>query len=367
MLRGFLTKMIRLTEKEEERAFDLHRKSIVVVPHRDSASCDVAERRSRGERKVMESRQLPILEQGGVTCVIESVGGDTTLTSTFPLRAMHSSASDSLKRSLICIDSMVSDLHESREKLTHATKASDVSDAKEKGKVAVIFGFEGGSPLQGDLGLLRTFYRLGVRCVQPAWIFRNTIVDGVWERTTGDISNFGLEVIAEMNELGMLIDVSHMKDQGFQDVMEATRKPVIASHSNSRSICDHPRNLSDDQIKALAENEGVMGLNVGFVHKNGPPTLQGLLEHVDHVVDLVGADHVGIFGDLNEQFPEEIYREIWKDTLFSFSFPRPQGLESLSKLPNFTKGLVSRGYSDQEIEKILGANFLRVFRDVFGE
>ncbi|GAH80309.1 unnamed protein product, partial [marine sediment metagenome] len=178
----------------------------------------------------------------------------------------------------------------------------------------------------------------------------------------GKLSNFGVEVIKEMNNLGIIIDVSHMTDEGFQDIIEITKKPIIASHSNTRSLCKHPRNLDNDQIKALAENNGVMGVNVGMVYKDKPSTLDGILLHVDHIVDLVGVNHVGLIGDLNENFPKDIYSQIWKDSLFSFAFPEPKGLESISKLANFTKGLVSKGYSDQEIEKILGGNFLRVFR-----
>jgi len=357
--------MIKLSKVEEERASGLHERSIVVIPHRDSAVCDVVERRSRGQHKVMERRQLPLLQDGGVTCIIEIVGGDTTLTATFPLREMHLSASDSLKRSLKCIDHMTMDLEESPDKLVLVKKAGDIYDAKKNGKVAVMFGFEGGGPLQDDLSLLRSFYRLGVRCIQPAWIYRNLIADGVWERTDGKLSNFGVEVINEMNRLGMIIDVSHMTDEGFWDVMEITRKPIIASHSNARSLCEHPRNLNDEQIKALAENGGVMGVNVGMVYKDKPSTLEGILRHVDYIVNLVGVNHVGLIGDLNEQFPRDIYSRIWKDTLFSFAFPEPEGLESISKLSNFTRGLVAGGYSDQEIERILGGNFLRVFKEVF--
>jgi membrane dipeptidase len=201
-----------------------------------------------------------------------------------------------------------------------------------------------------------------------AWIHRNLTSDSVFEVSNAGLSEFGVEVVKEMNRLGMVVDVSHLSSQGFQDVIETSADPVIASHSNARSVCDHPRNLTDDQIKALAEKEGVIGLNLWYPTKERPVTADHLLNNVDKMVDLVGAKHVGIGLDLNENYPNEIYRKVWAGTIFSFDFGDtfPRGLESMSKLPTITKGLVERGYSDEEILNILGQNFLRLFRRVFG-
>jgi membrane dipeptidase len=227
----------------------------------------------------------------------------------------------------------------------HRARLGERSDT---GHIDIPRLIEGGEPLAGDLGVLRMLHRLGIRMIGLTWYYRNALADGLWERRTkGGLTRFGVDVVAEMARLGMIPDVSHLTDEGFWDLLDVTNSPVIASHSNARAVCASPRNLTDEQITALAERGGVVGLNFSSRHvKEGGATVQDLVDHVDHIVELVGADYVGLGSD------------------FDGTRTPPVGLEDASQHPNFTRELVARGYSDAEIMKILGANHLRVFTAV---
>jgi membrane dipeptidase len=247
-----------------------------------------------------------------------------------------------------------------------ATSAEEISKAKREGKVCVVFGFEGAEPIDDDLALLRVFYRLGVRCIQIPWIYRNRMLDGVWEPTNSGLTSLGIEAVTEMNRLGILIDVSHSTETGFCDILKYSREPVIATHCNARAKFEHPRNLTDEQIKALAEKDAVIGLNMNFASDENEPSFDALLDQLEYLVEVGGIDHVGLGLDLNANpFPIEVYRRIWEGTTFNFPFLYPPELDSPAKLPNITRELIARGYSDSEIEKILGTNLLRLFHRIF--
>ena len=179
---------------------------------------------------------------------------------------------------------------------------------------------------------------------------RNQLADGVTDsRTGGGLSEFGVKVVEELNRLGVIIDVSHLSDTGFWDLIAVTTEPIIASHSNSRAVCGHARNLTDDQIRALADLGGVMGINFSpnFIHLTRAD-VASVVDHIDHIVKLVGVDYVGLGSD------------------FDGIRGTPKGLEDVSKMPNITLELVHRGYSEEEISKILGENHLRIFKDIVG-
>jgi membrane dipeptidase len=179
---------------------------------------------------------------------------------------------------------------------------------------------------------------------------RNLLADGVADnRTKGGLSNMGVEAIEELNRLGMIVDVSHLSDAGFWDVIEISKDPVIATHSNARAVCAHSRNMTDEMIKVLAEKGGVMGMNFApdFVHK-AKPSVATLVDHIDHIVDLVGPEHVGLGSDF-DGIPST-----------------PQGLEDASKIPAITEELVKREYSEDYIRLILGGNHLRLIKQVVG-
>jgi len=253
-----------------------------------------------------------------------------------------------LFRFLQILDVFYHQLEEGKDLAEVALSAGDIRHITGQGKIACIIAVEGGEAIQGDLGVLRMLHRLGVRSFGLTWNQRNLLADGVGEtRTGGGLTRAGVEAVRELNRLGILVDVSHLSEPGFWDVLEVTGAPVIASHSNARAICDHPRNLSDRQIRALAENGGVMGLNFcpAFVQAEDP-SVEHLLHHVDHIVSLVGVDHVGLGSD------------------FDGISATPRGLEDVTCLPRFTQCLVDNGYSCEAVEKLLGGNFMRVMDEV---
>ena len=256
------------------------------------------------------------------------------------------------------------------------TSVKEIEEAYRLGKVAIILGFQDAVPLEGKLSYLRTFYRLGVRCIQLTFHGGNALGDGCAERRNCGLSFTGLEVVNEMNRLGMLIDLSHCGDATTMDAISESEDPVAFTHANAQVLCSHPRNKTDEQIVVLARKGGVIGVTPHylFVSDDGQPTLEKLLDHVDHIVRLVGVDHVGLGLDFVEGKKVLPHRRIWRarrpDIFGNFpdvpTNPFAEGLESISKLPNLTKGLAKRGYSEEEIRKILGANFLRLFAEVCG-
>ncbi|MFI5173902.1 MAG: membrane dipeptidase [Terriglobia bacterium] len=276
-----------------------------------------------------------------------------------------------------------------------ATTADDIERIHKQGKIAALIGVEGGHAIEDSLRLLRDFYALGVRYMTLTHVNTNN-----WADSSGDIdkpevnhhnglTDFGREVIHEMNRLGMMVDISHVSDKTFYDVLAATKAPVIASHSSCRALASLPRNMTDDMIKALARNGGVIQINFGCeflsqrsadegvkrwqameafqekykndpekvkeeqkrlmedYRKNVPPaTLDEVVAHIDHVKKLVGIDYVGLGSD------------------FDGVTCTPVGLEDASKLPNVTQALLDKGYSAEEIRKVLGGNTLRLMRAV---
>ena len=301
-----------------------------------------------------------------------NVGGDNTCLTNFCDLMMWGS--------LWVVDMLWAEAEESSDTLAVCLNCKDIDDALAQGKIAVLLTMEGGRPLEGKPNLetlvgLRTFYRLGLRGLQLVDNGRNRIGDGKGEtRTNGRLTNFGISVVKEMNRLGMVIDVAHLTEPGFWDVIETSKDPIIDSHSNTRAVCDHPRNLTDDQIKAIAKGGGVIGLSchTSMTSKETEnPVIDDLMKHLDHIADLVGIEHVG-FGPDHTEF--EIECDIWtpapgwlegvfygvRDSWFI------QNLNNITKFPRFTEYLMKQGYSDDDIKKVLGENFLRVYRKVIG-
>jgi len=218
------------------------------------------------------------------------------------------------------------------------------------------------------LNLLSIFYKLGVRIVGLTWSRRNFAGDGsyfskVREGKKGGITDFGVELIEKAESLGMFIDVSHLNDEGFWDVMKIAKKPVIASHSNCRAIVNSMRNLTDEQIRAIADKGGVIGMNVCNIFaadKNEDGDVEYLINHVDHIVELVGVRHIGLGFDFCDDFRKYIFSQNMR-ALSRKSFDVLKGHKSIEQ---FTKGLISRGYTDEEIKLILGKNFLKIYKEV---
>ena len=329
-----------MSEALSERALSLHRRALVADTHADSIMAVVDGERRLIERSDKGHIDFPRLAEGGVdlqvlACFIEAEYK--------PERA--------LAQALRMIDAIHREVEASGGQVVLALSAGDAERAAEQGKQAVMISLEGGEPIGLDLAVLRSLYRLGVRLVGLTWNQRNAIADGVGElRSRGGLTTFGVELVKEMNRLGMLVDVSHLSEAGFWDVLEVSSQPIIASHSNARALCDHPRNLTDEQIKALAKNGGVMGMNFfrGFVDRQAErATLERVLDHIDHIAGLVGPIHVGLGADFDGADPVV-------------------GLEDVTRVPAITAGLLQRGYKDEDVLAILGGNHLRLMRQVIG-
>jgi membrane dipeptidase len=234
-----------------------------------------------------------------------------------------------------------------------AAHAADIERAKSEGKVAGILSLEGAEGLEGDLGVLRMMYRLGVRWIGLTWNHRNQAADGLNEvRTAGGLTDFGVRLIEEMNRLGMIVDIAHLAPIGVQQVFQVCKSPVVASHANAQALCPVPRNLTDAQLEQVAASGGVVGVTYvpSFVTDGQEPaTLDMLIDHIDHIVRVAGIDHVGLGSDFD-----------------GFGGSPPMGLEDVSCVPNLTARLLARGYAEANVQQILGGNWLRVIRQVMG-
>ncbi len=299
------------------------------------------------------------------------------------------------------IDSVYEQAARHPDRMMMAFSVADIERAHKEKKLAALMGIEGGHSIENDMHLLRNYYRLGVRYMTLSWSNTNE-----WADSSGDISdakvqhhngltNFGKQVVLEMNRLGMIVDISHVADKTFWDAIATSRAPVIASHSSSRALTSHPRNMTDDMLKAVAKNGGVVQVNFfsGFDDENyrkateaqAPerdaavkayldqlkaagkpvtymdedkvnrewqakiprPPLKSLIDHIDHIAKVAGVEHVGLGSDFD-----------------GVSGATPDGIDSAADLPKITQALLDRGYSAEDIHKILGENTLRVFRDV---
>jgi membrane dipeptidase len=266
------------------------------------------------------------------------------------------------------MDYVLSDLEESS-RISLVSTVEGIVKAKREGKTAMILCTQGCAAIEDDLSILRNFYRLGIRCVSLVVNQRNLLADSMWSPTNHGLSEFGEEVVKEANRLGIVIDVSHISKQGFMDTLSSSSDPLLASNVNVYSVCDNFKNLTDEMIKALAENGGVIGLHAksDLVTNKKKSTVEDLVKHVDYITETVGVDHVGIGPDIvsTDMYPRELCDRIWGEGR-PFLGHYPEGFEHISKMANITRGLVKGGYSDQEIQKVLGLNALRVFKTVWG-
>ena len=263
----------------------LHRESVVVDTHCDTLKCltpQFTRRRDTmwadrsgmgmGERSELGHVDIPRLREGGVDCQVFAVSSERDRTPPYPLRT-----------ALDMIDTFYCECEKNAEAIQPVTSYDEILKAVSEGKVAAMLSIEGADVIEGRLSMLRTFHRLGVRMIGLVHSLRNLLADGVTDaRTGGGLSELGVQVVEELDRLGVVVDVSHLSDAGFWDLMEVAKGPVIASHSNSREVCDHPRNMTDEMIRALADRGGVMGMNFApsFVHPTSP-SVETLADHVD--------------------------------------------------------------------------------------
>ena len=255
--------------------------------------------------------------------------------------------------------------------------ADDVLQAKRDGRTAVFLGWQNASPIENDLDRLALFYELGVRVIQVTYNERNLLGNGCYERVDDGLTNFGLDAVAIMNELGILVDLSHVGDRTTLDTIEASQKPVAFTHANAREFVDHVRNKPDDALRALAERGGVVGANAwpSFLRKGYESTLADYADAIDDLVERVGIDHVGIGTDFCQDQPHSFFQWIFaqqgtKIREIPIPIPdphyHPQDFESPDKMPGLATELMGRGYTAEDTSKVLGGNFLRLFREVMG-
>ncbi|OGD58916.1 hypothetical protein A3K78_06105 [Candidatus Bathyarchaeota archaeon RBG_13_52_12] len=292
-----------------------------------------------GKRSKLGHVDFPRLKEGGVDLQVFAISSERDPTPAYSLRT-----------AMEMIEAFYTECEKYPQLVQPVASYNEIIESNEDGKIAAMLSIEGADVLEGRLSMLRVYHRLGVRMVGLVHSLRNLLADGVADnRTKGGLSVFGTEVVEELNRLGMVVDVSHLSDAGFWDVIEYSKDPVVASHSNARSVCPHPRNMTDEMICALAERGGVMGMNFApdFVDKK-KPSVETLIDHVDYIVDLVGPGHVGLGSDF-DGIPST-----------------PRGLEDASKMPAITEELVRREYSEEYIRLILGGNHLRLLKEVIG-
>lgn len=348
---------IELRKDDRQRAMDLHRKSIIIDAHNGSG---------------INSECLRQMQIGGLTAFKKTVVRNWL----------------NFRGSIEYLYHWYRRIEENRDRVFFCMTVEDIRKAKSDGMLAFMFGFENTKHIEDDIRLLAIFRRLGVKTIQLTYNQRNLVGDGCTERTNLGLSDFGVELVEEMNKQGILIDASHCGDATTMDAISISKDPIVFSHSCARAINENARNKNDGLIKALAEKGGVIGISVlpMFLTSRSSPTWNDWLDHVDHVVDLAGVNHVGIGTDLmeggaarwdfqpwippkgllvvrNEQEYEERY--IYTKPKAYLKRPTELLMQTNSEFPNMTVGLVARGYSDNEIEKILGGNFLRVFQRVW--
>lgn len=371
---------------EPSRIARLLDRAVVIDLHDDTTQMIADEGYDLAELHSFGQVDIPRMRQGRYTGLFFSIWADSE----------RYTPTESIRRALDEIDAVRRQIDRHPRDLIAAATADDIWAARKQGRIAALMGIEGGHMIDSDLAILRTYFRLGAR-----YMTLTHTTNTPWADSSGaapehnGLTDFGHQVVREMNRLGMMVDISHVSDKTFADVIEATRAPVIASHSSCRALADAPRNMTDDMLRALARNGGVVHINFfeGFLDKGfgdrytalkdetdrqeaienqapnfgdrsqvgpeirkidaeriaklGRVPLARLLDHFEHAAKVAGVEHVGLGSDFDgsdDQFPE--------------------GMEDASKLPNLVRGLMERGFSDEDILKILGGNTLRVMREV---
>lgn len=370
-------------ERLWQRALQIHRRAIVIDTHNDITTPMANDDFDLGGTPPAPYRtNIERMKKGGLTAEFFSLYVK-------PWYVDHGGAA---RRTLDMIDSVYRAVERHPQDLMFATSVADIRRAKRQGKIAALMGIEGGHAIEDSLPALREFYRLGVRYMTLTWNNTNNWADaGRGQKKYGGLSDYGKDVVREMNRLGMLVDVSHVSDETMSDALDVSKAPIIASHSSARAISNVPRNIPDDLLKRIAKNGGVVQVNFYsvFVDTNTvtpqsderekrlkaqqaaidekykddperraeesdkleaanplpPLPISKLIDHIDHIVKVAGIDHVGLGAD------------------FDGANDMPEGAQDVSMLPNITYELLKRGYSEQDIRKILGENFLRVFAE----
>lgn len=337
-------------------AKELLMNSLVIEGHRDVY--EQIYRKSIGEESPIRDGVAPRLIRDGINMTVYAICGDSY---------SHSQNTGRyLETALEQIDQFLEEAPRSEGMIQMVKTRGDLPERVEPGSVKFLLHFEGCMPLRGSIENLRNFYRLGLRSIQPVWNFRNELGDGVWEnRTGGGLTNFGVQVIKEANRLGMIVDLSHMNREGFFQTLDVATAPLLVSHANACGMLKNPRNLDDEQIKAIAKQGGLVGiLALPERVKEGEADIEDMLKHMDYMIKLVGIEHLALGMDFvkydGPRTLKDRHHPLHKDPLI-------KGFEEIEDLPNMIDGLQRHGYKDDEIKMILGGNYLRVLKTILPE
>jgi len=263
------------------------------------------------------------------------------------------------------------------DKLLTVNTAKDIETAKKMGKIGIIGGMQNTRPIELNVNLVEVFHKLGIKIIQLAYYEQNYAGAGCYEsyrRMDSGLTYFGMKLIEECNRLGILVDLSHCGDKTSADAIEYSKDPVAFTHANPRATCDHFRNKPDELIKAIAEKGGVIGVNSWSLlcetKKGVRPGVDDLITHIDHIVDVAGIDYVGLGLDLTPGWAKDAF-ETWAARYpelinpYTYETRNASGIEDHAGIINIVRGLLARGYSKQEIKKILGENWLKLFMKVW--
>ena len=366
------------------RAKKLHFSSIVVDTHDDTTQRFLDGKFDIGARHTEGSIDIPRMREGGLDAIFFSIWIPSKITGT-----------DAVSRALTQIEAVRAQVRTHAKDLVLATTVAEVRAAQKEGKIAALMGVEGGHMINSDLDVLRKFAGRGVRYMTLTHSGNDEWADSSTDTPAHNgLTDFGKDVVREMNRLGVMVDISHVSDKTFYDALEVSKAPMIASHSSCRALCDAPRNMTDQMMKDLAAKGGVIQINyhVGFLSQEfrdaekanpdinkaigaevqkrcgdneGCQLIEGdritreyvkqgklprvdfakIIEHIDHAVKVAGIEHVGLGSDFD-------------------GANMPYGMEDATKLPKITNALLKKGYSEGDVKKILGENTLRVMADV---
>ena len=372
---------ITSSQDANDRAHRIQNNVLGIDGHNDTVQRVVYENVDLGNRLADGMIDIPRLREGGVHAPFFALWVPT-----------YYKGPEAVRRTLDLRDAMQRVLDKHPDQIELATSARDIERIVGQSKIAAVLTVEGGHQIANDLAVLRMYRRMGILSMTLTHFRSNDWADSSTGKPEHNgLTDFGKQVVHEMNSIGMIVDISHVSDKTFYDVLQVTSKPVIASHSSCRSMSDVPRNMTDDMLRALARNGGVVGVNfaASFLNqqdaeelkrkvsnenalepnlagteldqfaakeyfedkgefKVGHATVEDAAKCIDHIVKIAGIEHVGIGSDFDGI------------TLV------PYDLEDVSKIPNLTATLLNRGYSEDDIKKIMGENFLRVIREVVG-
>lgn len=309
------------------------------------AHCDTLMDVVAGKRRLAEGGKgghidIPRLRQGGVGAQVFAAWIERSYL-----------PGSGVRRACQYIDTFWREVEENADDLVFVRTGADLARAEAEGKIGAILAIEGGEALDGSVEMIRIFYRLGVRLMTITWSDRNELGDGAYDSTGGGLSKAGVKVVQEMNRMGMVVDVSHASDATFWSIMAHTSGPLVASHSNSRVLFDHPRNLSDEQARAIAARGGVVCATYvrPFLGSNYN-SVSGLVDHIDHLVEVAGINHVGIGSDFDGVGPDGLV----------------SGVSDTSDVGLVADEMRRRGRPELEIGAIMGRNLARVFAQIVG-